>query len=1725
MSKKYNFYLSEKLITYFYQSKISPGKKYFAQFENQDTLDEFYKMLYEFARTKSLSEEFIYDLDSSYKTFIINIKGTKVLVAKENPDVTLDFLTRFRNCVGEGREYSDHALLLLICSKLDSIVEGTESLHREGLPFYYGAIIDDIKGKIDDVSNNLSEEDKEIIRYELNYREADKYVDKTSLELYRPILEIMDSGKIEKSEYKAFSMFYDSDLAHQKPDDIVKRIERNRFWFKEIEEAIRSKNVEQLLSVKLGNILLTKLERLEKEPLEDGWSDVFDFKTILKSIEDKKTSKNLDINKLSFSFLQGCYCSEDTDYFIFNDRKGVKNKKVSWLIFNRAHNNTLNVVIELTEKLKKNGIKFESEIRPDVDFNGAELKLRFNLLQNESFCRFALVNDETRCRIEINLCIINGTQNGFNTIIPKVDFIDAKRKLIALHNVEGDIKFNIDKPTSQKNDLQHGASYTFLEDSALTLSISNDIREMERVAFNLNIDNQTIKFLVEQSQGKSKKISGIKLYSEKLAGKQYVYDLQNKISFNRTEYRLDRKLKEALDLEHKIIKQGIVFGEINGNSIIKQEVNLPLKVKLVYDKILNYFSVNNTLPSLCPLKGEIIDLYREFISEINSVVESVPEGEPITNSEIKNIFIIGACTQKDRDEILLSPFHPVNIAHQLAVSSFKVGDNLDIEIAKKINSRFAYPYFYFTAEKLYKVVDNNESLIEWKNYISTKDNSKNGGRYYVSKLINDKIDLFVKHFNCMFEVINNDVLKINLINMGDCSEVFEGLINYYYERFNETELERTSKKIIVTIYNDSLVKTEFDILSNEYELKKFLLDNNKINFNNKKYNINELIAFIKDKLSFYEKLTSDEEYEYAHLSFYEMASSFVAGSNNQNRIDTGIMLEGVLSGLTSTFMGDSYRTSFGSKNIRTGEVEKLYRNMNVLALYSRRSDPFSRNACISTEVKNESNLILNKIYESSYWVTFIDPKVDLNFFINDVSGKPLTIIHYSDQYTATNGYDAITVTNKTKQYIDLISGHMRTNNMQLSELEANKIINSFNAVNGNWLLKLISSDKRYEKEKISLISAVKLSMAKFKSDNIIWVPLAMEEILRVTGAVKLNAKQGLLSAKNLEAGKGEKSDDLLMVGINIASTDHVKVYLHPIEVKIGENSYICMSKEKAKKQIESTKIKILDKSLSDDQDSDIVRQMRRNYLMQLVLIAAKKLKLYKIWESQKWDSILDGKIREKLLNEDYSISNELDQQIGIGTIIQFANVEDENNIAQCQEDDCTIIQSTTKYALKLLTKEIDEIVSENDFTKVLSLDEVIEENSAIVEKQEDLNNDTQLDILVPQEELNVTEENEPQSRGMKIIFGTKHNAEKLIWQPNDTNLIMHTNTGIIGTMGTGKTQFTKSLITQIYRESSNNIGGHPVGILIFDYKGDYNEQKEDFINATNAKVYKLFHLPYNPLSIIMGDSPKPMLPLHIANSFKETLSKAYGLGVKQETLLRELIMDAYAQKGINKINASTWTNNAPTFHDVYNLYMSRDDVKEDSLYAAMKAIEEFEIFEPDVSKTKSLYDLIDGVTVIDLSGYDAQIQNLIVAITLDLFYMQMQTKGHSYIDGNYRQLNKIVLVDEADNFLSQDFLSIKKIMKEGREFGVGTILSTQLLSHFSSDSGDFANYIFTWVVHNVADLSAKDVKKIFNTQTKTDEDRIYRDIKNLQKHQSLVKFTSVQNPEYITDLPFYKIIL
>ena len=767
------------------------------------------------------------------------------------------------------------------------------------------------------------------------------------------------------------------------------------------------------------------------------------------------------------------------------------------------------------------------------------------------------------------------------------------------------------------------------------------------------------------------------------------------------------------------------------------------------------------------------------------------------------------------------------------------------------------------------------------------------------------------------------------------------------------------------------------------------------------------------------------------------------------------------------------------------------------------------------------------------------------------------IIHYSDQYTSASGYDDITVTQKSNQYNEIITDQLQKKGVTANKDNIKDIISLFNAINGGWMLRLITAkklagaaDSYFSREKMSILSAIKVTMAYYSHPDIVWIPISLEEMLRVSGGAGLSQKEGLLSAKNLGFEQRATSDDILLVGVE-GPVDNIKIHIHPIEVKIGQNPPNVLSK--AKTQVLNTYAGLWNALWPNEKRDELERKLSRNFFIQLLLVCCEKLKLYNIYPDEKWDDVLDL-YRENLLNENYVFSNEMDQYIGKGTIVSFGT-EVLNKNGQLSDDVC-LLEFPEKMGssfMILSAKQIEEDLEQspqalperlkNRYIHETQNDQTGEkpdketETSDEEDQFDDGINKTITSEMVEEsvdedeeqafvEECSTLEEVQEQAEeGMAILLGTDvTSGDKTLWYPNDTNKLFHTNTGIIGTMGTGKTQFTKSLIAQLYRNQSNNVGTDPLGILIFDYKGDYNESKEDFVTTTKAKVLKPYHLPFNPLALTKSKVFKPLLPTHTANAFKDTLSKVYGLGPKQQNTLLQCIIDSYEMKGIIPSNPATWDNTPPTFDLVYKLYSDNEDIKKnDSLAAAMDKLYQFQVFESNPDKTVSLYELLKGVIVIDLSGYDADIQSLIVAITLDLFYSQMQASGSSLLKGQYRQLTKIILVDEADNFMSEGFPSLKKILKEGREFGVGTILSTQFLNHFGANEDDYSKYILTWVVHNVANLKTADVEFVFKTDPKSqDGQKLYNDIKGLKKHHSIIKIGN-EKPEYIEDKAFWEL--
>ena len=1704
-------YLAKNIVKYFEYRKLKNGDKFNIQFEKEEEV----KNMYEALKYESNNKPFIYNATtgSVYETYSIQIEETQIIVACTDKDTTDDFLIRLRNLIGNESvaEFKNSAILFIHNTTLDSLIKGTESLQKEGMPLHAKNLVKDIKNNLK--SSKISEGDKHILNFALEKMNGNLIEDNSSIFQYANILNVLNKGSLDKKDYSEFGLFYDANLLDDKTPKMIKeRLNENADMFSKID-----------IIHKYGNPELELEKYFEEKGIEklskDNWKDI-EYKEVKLSHEIHENTVPIQFKKVVENLFIKILDRPDA-------LKGAKLRKRNILVFNENKLDEINFDLQFDKTLKIADFKLDKKTSSFVSITTSGRKAQISIKVNTSETTFAKIKyDDGKIKYEFRICVVSCGEDILENIKANYEVvIKPKLKMLVVNTDEEKIILNPKGSNVSKEYITQLESSVILDfDEKMELSFDVKIEDdSDFVKVDINYNNSIISIAKEEEKERPTEITGMKVWKLKRENqKSFKYLGNNKINQETSSHFAKGEFKENLEIEKSMIENDVMHYVLSGDIFEKVDLEIDEGIKYAYQNLINYYKANDLLPSLTYYDEDLINISKEYINSIVDTFDRI-ENEEVLSKKQRDLFKLGTIYRTDgEEEIMLTPLHPINVSYQLMINDMIGDEEVEENILKLLSSRYLIPYIYKEKDCLYKVVDQNHSP-EWTYYINHKVSRYKGSRDYVSKLTSAKLNEFLDHFVYLFRNINDSKIKIKLINLGDCKEILIGIFDYYTKKLNKGEDINNLISMDVYIYGEKNNINAFEEIS-FYDSIEDIKSHFNINLKTDNYSEEDVINLFRNKVNFYKKDKNENTYEYSHLTFYEMEQDVSITSSSMNDINTGIALNGIISGVPSVYLKDTYRTGFGSKfaNKEKNNLINITMKYNSLTKSIGTQDPFNDILSVTTSIGEGNISFLNKIYDTSHWVIFIDPKVDLNFFKNDENAKDLLIIHYSDQYTTSSGYDAITVTRRSKQYQAIVEEFLNSKGVEPKKDTISTLINYFNAVNGDWLLRLISSKSEFPREKLSILSAIKVSLAYFYHPDIIWVPISLEEILRVSGGARLSQKDGLFTVRNLTGKIDSYSDDLLLVGIE-NKDNKVKVYFYPVEVKIGENSETVI--QKAVEQAKKTRNLIEENLVPSECDNKFAKLIYRNFMMQLVIVSAEKMKLYNIWPNQNWDKIINSDIRTKLLNDDYEISNDLDTYIGRGSIISFKKSAFFNKGLE-KRDDINILELSEQEGYNNIVKDIEEIKEKyikgnSDFDINEMLISKYKNNEAVYPKvnqddnNEQDNNETEVEVVG-------VREIEPKNRPMQIMFGTrKDNDRPLIWYPTDTNQTLHTNTGIIGTMGTGKTQFTKSLITQMYREQEYNVDSKPIGMLIFDYKGDYID--DEFVSATNANVYDIYHLPYNPLSILIPERSKPLLPLHTANTLKETISKAFNLGVKQQTLLRDIIMEAYELKGINKAQKDTWTRPAPTIHDVCSMYFNREEIKEDSLYSALTNLYEFEIFEPNCLDTKNLFDIIDGVTVINLSGYDEAIQNLVVAITLDIFYNQMLVVGESKQENGYRQLNKLILVDEADNFLSKNFISIKKILKEGRMFGVGTILSTQLLSHFATSENEYQNYILTWIVHNVSDLNNKDVRYIYNTQNKSEEDSIYNKIKSLAKHESLVKMPKENMPIYIKDKAFWEL--
>ncbi len=1267
--------------------------------------------------------------------------------------------------------------------------------------------------------------------------------------------------------------------------------------------------------------------------------------------------------------------------------------------------------------------------------------------------------------------------------------INPAKQIVILQSQETELDIGLSGINKKSIVEQAGQDFDLTEVGIIDFEAFSN--EVDTISFKVSHGVQSLKFVIEGAAATDNLVLPL-IFDQSRKSKLFKSGFNG--TFNTTKRKVyieNREVKSIsgltfLEMEAKLLDSELVFEDERNKLKLSLDTLSELSQELQggYQALFSYYKLNNTLPSLSGWDKEYCKIVEKIVTSYHKYLSSINEKETLDKDQ-KSILNIGFYITAENEYI--TPLHPLVLSYYLKLVT-DINSDIDrsfFDLPKvtlnRLNPQGLLPIIFDAHHNYSHVlsVDENCFWLKCVPQISTNYS-------YITKLVNDKVEEFTAAFKILFDGDKSaetlPTLIINSVNNRNNHELFLGIVNQISRQVSKRKEPRFN--VHVNVYDDELMATEFDVFSElaSYDAIKTAYGLNK---GKNKDHADSIVDLMRKRVT-YSKFThiKTNKQAYAHLTFFRNNEKVKVVNVNPDEKLSGITCSGLINGEASSAEKDNYITGFGSKNVEYKGIQHI----EIAVLLGRLMKPardnttdYRDNSAIALAVNSGFKDLLDKSYDSSIWTSIIDPKVTLDFFDNQ---ENTLLIHYSDQYTSSASYDAITVTKQTDLYDKVL------------EKEDAGRIEEFNAFNGEWLLKMITDGSNLRKERKGILTAYKLISCLLAKSSIIWVPMSAAEVVRVSGNIGLNMTESEFSRHIQGYKAGAISDDVLFVGFKNGI-----MYLLPLEVKTGAG----YDKAKAIKQALELGRYLGEELLTGRALSN---KLYRSLFVRQVLMQIEKYELYSVYPKGYFDEFLSEK--ETWLIGDYEIGKLTDYAKGF----VVANLEGH----KCLEtsittiDDINVLEVPSSFMPKTINTPLIELLENTKSSAIAKVQDKYYLTDECINDGGPVNPKPEIKIVPPILVKAPTDT-------LKVLIGheVKHD-QPVYWEPTNTAKFMNTNSGIIGTMGTGKTQCTKSVVTQLYREQHNNVNGEPIGMLIFDYKSDYVD--ENFLEATAAKKYNLHKLPYNPLSLF---GSTPMLPVHTGRGFTETMGKAFGLGQKQQLKLRKLVGEAYELAGISKSDSTTWTKPAPTISDVWALFINQEKVEEDSLYAALESLYELEVFEDDVTKCTSLFDLIDGIRVIELAGYPPQIQNLVVALTLDLFYSQMQKQGKPEVQGDFRQVNKLLLVDEADNFMSQNFPSLRKVLKEGREYGVGVILSTQDITHFKTGENDYSTYILSWVVHRVSQIKNQDIKSIFNIDEKNDQDNLMNIIRGLDKHYSLY-VNGDKRVQKIKDKAFWELV-
>ena len=1687
MSKPFYNHIANQLSGYF-AKEVKQGivNRYFLSLPSEIYVKEIIDAL----KDLPAASEFTYTIpgaSEAYTADSLNYGNHKYVLATTLDETHIDFLVTLRNLMSEQKgEWKNTSLVIISDNLLDSIQGGSKDLTSEGMPLHASQIVNNLEEYIKESA--LVGQDKEILLHYLAETEELHYSEQPSFLDFEEILNWANGQQIQEEDYKSLGYFKDSflnSIIESRDQEVVDSNKYNKLQ-KEIDKRL-THNTELFDEVsrlrELGNgedRLVDLFDDFGKKLYKD--EDGIDLVDVLKAKDKVAERKDIYLKADEITVLRKKSNEKIKTFW----QKSSKKRTYEVIIFHPDYepSETIEVKLPFSRHTSENYI-----LKRSANFVTAKgHSLLANIELSDEYSTFKNISyrheNMSSSAFTIRIMIIKETEDWLKRYELSYGLTSAGRLLLNLSDenlIFGD--------GSVQAVVQNEDEIVRVEDAGVEVSFELGLldEDTSSIQFDIVHNKCRLPIVVSDEVFKTKDISSQKIWLRKVNLKEtfIISDDGKKINIGQQPYKLSNEESLFYLLEQQWLDEGVRIAEYNIQSLIAKPLDLPEGVEQAYDSFLNALKIKKSIPTLIYYDETIRNAAKVYIEEFVSAIHEIRDNDYLSNAQ-KNLLYLG--TLQYNDKLYMTPFSPLNVAYQLQIIEEVEGQVIDENILKRLKPAFIIPYLVSPIDDNYLKPDSLNNMSEWHCFQPQKEVQIGETNAYLANLIREKLKQFITYYDYLFTISNKPKMHINIINLTNDKEILKGILKWFKDRITQTGTLSSMFDLEVTSYESSLNTTSafelFNTLSTPAEVKEIF----DIDCSTKQFDAEDVLLEIQKHLSFY-KAPIEEEPRYSHLTFYKMQNKEQMSKQIIQNAPNAMNLDGLfVSTVSQRTENGGYRVGFGvgSSNTKRSLLTQFAAAINELSANNKNygKDPYKKNNVISLHIDEDDESYLKLLYNNSIWLTFIDPAVDLRYFQD--SSDNLVIVHYSDQLSSSSKYDAITITDKSRQYFNVIDGFLQSQGVKVPDENIDHIIKSFNTFNGEWLLRAVQNQGHDKREKMSIVAAIKHALLYLNSSNVLWVPISMEEIVRVAGNIRLSRKDGIFSGKTI-GRTGNCSDDLLLLGLE-NEQGQLKLHFYPVEVKIGFNNSDVI--EKGIKQVKELNERLKGNLIND---TSFDAKFLRNFFARMLIINANKMRENDFWPEQSYD--ISEEVLEKLLNDEFVISDDLVAEHGVGAIISFKKhlVKETKNrenmvliyeipeetayrslgvrMEQLKAKDFSVVESVEVKPKEEkenvpLPSTIDTVEDDEVEGEVLPVaDDTSEKNEVIVPplvenqngeekpdipyqnenngnniaadsttdyKVDDVVNTEQMGDQVPEFKLTPPSiqpiKNQP-------LFGY-HGNQPIYWEYSST-LLSNRHLVIGGRSGQGKTYFVQSVLKQLVENGQS--------ALIVDFSSSYTKSQlnSNFLDLLGDRLeerivyYEGF--PINPFrrreKIIAGKSfleKESDTASRIRNVFASVYKQ---FGDQQQSAIYRAAKKCIEMYG-EKANMQLMLEVLQDLPDTTTAVAA-------SIVSKLSVFVDIDPFDYDNEFTWDDYFTADGkVFVIQFEGFDQDdIKKLMTEFILwDLFsYAQ---------SGNVSKPLPIIL-DEAQNLDFGSNSPSEKILREGRKFGLSAWFATQTFSNFS----------------------------------------------------------------------------